>query len=76
MGRMLVQVWLERHAREGDSPVALALTLRKSTFHLESRTLGLVRKSARKTELNLNMTQRPIANKYCEGTLKRIPRGK
>jgi len=33
------------------------------------------RKAAGKFLLNLNMTQRPIAEKYCEGKLKRTPKG-
>jgi len=34
--------------------------------------LGFQAKSAGKVQLNLNISSRPIAEKYCEGKLKRI----
>jgi hypothetical protein len=43
---------------------------------LESRRLGFLRKTGGKFLPNLNMTQRPIAEKYCEGKLKRISKEK
>ena len=47
-----------------------------SLFVLESRRLGVLRKMGGKFHPNLNMTQRPIAEKYCEGKLKRIAKAK
>jgi len=38
--------------------------------------LGIVRKMGGKFLPNLNMTWRPIAEKYCEGKLKRIVKTK
>jgi len=38
--------------------------------------LGFLRKTGGKFLPNLNMTQRPIAEKYCEGKLKRISKEK
>jgi len=66
---------LEKAARERDSRLQL-FKLFKSHLHLESCTLGIVHKAAGKTQLNLNITSRPIANKYCEGKLKRISKEK
>ena len=37
----------------------------------ESRSLGLERKVGGKFHLMLNMGEKPIANKYCEGKMKR-----
>lgn len=47
-----------------------------SPLVLESRRLGILRKAGGKFLPNLNMTQRPIAKKYCEGKLKRISKEK
>jgi ribosome biogenesis GTPase A len=47
-----------------------------SPLLLESRRLGILRKVGGKFLPNLNMTQRPIAKKYCEGKLKRISKEK
>ena len=38
---------------------------------IESRTLDMVCKSGRNRALKLNIGLRPIANKYCEGKMKR-----
>ena len=38
--------------------------------------MGVLRKMGGKFHPNLNMTQRPIAEKYCEGKLKRIAKAK
>ena len=38
--------------------------------------MGVLRKTGGKFHPNLNMTQRPIAEKYCEGKLKRIAKAK
>lgn len=38
--------------------------------------MGIVRKTGGKFLPNLNMTWRPIAEKYCEGKLKRISKEK
>ena len=37
----------------------------------ESRSLGLERKVGGKFHLMLNIGERPIVNKYCEGKMKR-----
>ena len=47
-----------------------------SLLALESRSLGVLRKRGGKFHPNLNITQRPIAEKYCEGKLKRIAKAK
>lgn len=54
----------------------LDVALHGSPFAFESRTLGIVRKMGGKFLPNLNMTWRPIAEKYCEGKLKRIVKTK
>ena len=41
------------------------------TFSLESSCLGVQLKARGKLHVRLNMTPRPIANKYREGKLKR-----
>lgn len=63
-------------AKEGESPVANLHVVHGSLFALESRRLGVLRKMGGKFHPNLNMTQRPIAEKYCEGKLKRIAKAK
>ena len=45
------------------------LVVRKLFY--ESRSLGLERKVGGKFHLRLNIGERPIANKYCEGKMKR-----
>lgn len=66
---------MEISTEEGESPVAPCHVC-ESPHHLESRSLGILRKVGGKFHQNLNMTQRPIAKKYCEGTLKRIVKTK
>ena len=61
---------LEQGIREGDNPVCfleVALVGRLS----ESSSLGLQLKAGGKFHLRLNTGGRPIANKYCEGKMKR-----
>ena len=61
---------LEQGIREGDNPVCfleVALVGRLS----ESSCLGLQLKAGGKFHLKLNISKRPIANKYCEGKMKR-----
>ena len=61
---------LEQGIREGDNPVCfleVALVGRLS----ESSCLGLQLKVGGKFHLRLNTGGRPIANKYCEGKMKR-----
>ena len=61
---------LEQGIREGDNPVcvlASALVGRVT----ESSCLGLQLKAGGKFHLRLNRGGRPIANKYCEGKMKR-----
>ena len=67
---------MEIGAEEGESPVANEMLADGSLFVLESRRLGVLRKMGGKFHPNLNMTQRPIAEKYCEGKLKRIAKAK
>lgn len=64
--------FLEQNFREGDSPVLCPA----SCFHvrcafIESRSLGFERKMCDKFHIKLNTGARPIANKYCEGKMKR-----
>ena len=61
---------MEQGIREGDNPVCLlgvALVGRVT----ESSCLGLQLKAGGKFHLRLNTGGRPIANKYCEGKMKR-----
>jgi len=67
---------VETSTIEGDSPVISFLKKYGSPLVLESRRLGFLRKVGGKFLPNLNMTQRPIAKKYCEGKLKRISKEK
>lgn len=67
---------MEIGANEGESPVVRFAVCHGSPFAFESRTLGIVRKMGGKFLPNLNMTWRPIAEKYCEGKLKRIVKTK
>lgn len=67
---------MEFGANEGESPVVLRILAHGSPCTLESRRLGVLRKMGGKFHPNLNMTQRPIAEKYCEGKLKRIAKAK
>ena len=67
---------MEIGANEGESPVVLRILAHGSPCALESRRLGVLRKMGGKFHPNLNMTQRPIAEKYCEGKLKRIAKAK
>ena len=61
---------VESGAREGDSPVCL---LENCEFDRvkESCCLGLQHKAGGKFHQRLNTGGRPIANKYCEGKMKR-----
>jgi hypothetical protein len=67
---------MEIGANEGESPVACGVFVPNLWCALESRRLGVLRKMGGKFHPNLNMTQRPIAEKYCEGKLKRIAKAK
>ena len=61
---------LEQGIREGDNPVCFleaSLVVRVT----ESSCLGLQLKVGGKFHLRLNTGGRPIANKYCEGKMKR-----
>lgn len=75
MGAGRGRISMEIGANEGESPVA-RVQCHGSPFAFESRTLGIVRKMGGKFLPNLNMTWRPIAEKYCEGKLKRIVKTK
>ena len=61
---------LEQGAREGDSPVCL-LGVPLVDRVTESCCLGLQHKVGGKFHQRLNTGGRPIANKYCEGKMKR-----
>lgn len=64
--------FLEQNFREGDSPVlcpAFCFHVRRA--FIESRSLGFERKMCDKFHIKLNTGARPIANKYCEGKMKR-----
>jgi hypothetical protein len=66
--------WFEYHTEEGDSP--LQQTRHCACFALiESRSLGLERKNGGNLHQWLNITRRPIANKYHEGKLKSTSKG-
>ena len=55
---------------EGESPVHVeGLCIRQGIT--ESRTLDMVCKTGGNCLLKLNIGPRPIANKYCEGKMKR-----
>ncbi len=62
---------LEKGAEEGDSPVHGCLSERTTDILNESSCLGLQLKAGGKFHLKLNIGGRPIANKYCEGKMKR-----
>jgi hypothetical protein len=61
---------LEQGIREGDSPVCSSETALADRV-TESSCLGLQLKAGGKFHLRLNTGGRPIANKYCEGKMKR-----
>ena len=61
--------WLGPWPVEGDRPVRRIICC--SGFSLESGCLGVQPKVRRKLDVRLNMTPRPIVNKYCVGKLKR-----
>jgi hypothetical protein len=60
---------VETEAKEGDSPVWAGGNT--STPGQESGCLGLQSKAGGKLHLRLNTDERPIANKYREGKMKR-----
>ena len=64
-----VEVDLERHVREGESPVRDTDGKGRSVFR-ESGCLGMQPKVGGKLHLKLNTGTRPIANKYHEGKVK------
>ena len=61
---------LEQGIREGDNPVCF-LDIVLGGRVTESSCLGLQLKAGGKFHLRLNTGGRPIANKYCEGKMKR-----
>ena len=60
----------EQGVREGDNHVCL-LSVPFEVRVTESSCLGLQLKAGGKFHLRLNTGGRPIANKYCEGKMKR-----
>lgn len=69
---------LENTIKKGENPVSVIHRLRRNykTFsNLESNSLKLEFKKAGKFLLILNINQRPIVKKYCEGKLKRTLKG-
>ena len=61
---------LEGGVREGENPVDSLLAAPRGAFH-ESGCLGMQPKIGGKSLLRLNNGERPIANKYREGKMKR-----
>ena len=61
---------LEWGVREGESPVGVVFAAPRVAFP-ESGCLGMQPKSGGKSHLRLNTGERPIANKYREGKMKR-----
>jgi hypothetical protein len=70
--RFVTQVPLTRtFAIMGDSPIAVSKLLHAYCCMLESGCLKVQPKAGGKLHLRLNITVRPIANKYREGKLQR-----
>ena len=61
---------LERGTVEGDSPVRSARDAAMRAVFRESGCLGVQPKRGGIRHPRLNISERPIANKYCEGKLK------
>lgn len=61
---------MKHHDEEGEIPVLGDGTNELQT-HTESSFLGLKFKSGDRLLPRLNMDEKPIANKYCEGKMKR-----
>jgi hypothetical protein len=61
---------LERGTVEGDSPVRSACNAAMRAVFRESGCLGVQPKRGGIRHPRLNISERPIANKYCEGKLK------
>ena len=61
---------LEGGVREGENPVSSYFAAPRGAFH-ESGCLGMQPKIGGKSLLRLNNGERPIANKYREGKMKR-----
>ena len=61
---------LENNDKEGEIPVLGVRSSGMQTF-VESSFLGLKLKVGDKLLPRLNMYEKPIANKYCEGKMKR-----
>ena len=62
---------LERGAIEGESPVESGVFVPVRYIFKESDSLGMLSKMGGKYHLKLNIGERPIANKYREGKMKR-----
>ena len=62
---------LEQDVIEGENPVCCTESAVLRYVFEESRFLGLKRKVGGKVHLKLNTCERPIANKYREGKMKR-----
>jgi hypothetical protein len=67
--KLLALTTVEMVAKDGDSPVWAGG--KTSTPGQESGCLGLQSKAGGKLHLRLNTDERPIANKYREGKMKR-----
>ena len=63
--------FLEKNIQEGLSPVCHVHVVVHGALFLESRSLGLERKTGGRFHLQLNMCLTPIANKCHEGNMKR-----
>ena len=66
-----LRIEMESSVKECESHVLKNLKYFKSLLVLESHNLWLLCKIGGKFLQNLNMKQRPIEEKYCEGKLKR-----
>jgi hypothetical protein len=62
---------LERGIREGENPVLNPTRISLRCVFEESDSLGMLSKMGGKYHLKLNTGERPIANKYREGKMKR-----
>ena len=69
------QVGVECHNREGEIPVHAAPHLPTRHRFTESLLSGFKSKVGGSFLRRLNTCQRPIAQKYCEGKMKRTPKG-
>jgi len=63
--------FLNNNFEEGESPVCYVHVVVHGALFLESRSLGLERKTGGRFHLQLNMCLAPIANKCHQGNMKK-----